>query len=137
MINLADELVYSDAVENDDVVSEPSKTYHVFNNRIAGFTTDLGAVAQAIEKILSTERFQHPIYSDNYGIELETLIGQDYGLVQAEIERIVKEAMLSDDRVIEITDLTLSKSEQKDSAVLRFNVNTVYGQLNYESQVGL
>lgn len=134
---MAKELTYDNATESDDIVSEPSRTYHVFNNRIAGFTSDLEAVAQAIDKILSTERFQYPIYSDNYGIELETLIGQDHGLVQAEIERIVKEAMLSDDRVIGITDLMLNKSVQKDSAVLRFNVNTVYGQLNYESEVGL
>lgn len=134
---MADEIIYDDEVASDDVVSEPSKTYRVFNNRVAGFTSDLEAVAQAIEKILSTERFQHPIYSDNYGIELDTLIGQDYGLVQAEIERIVKEAMLSDDRVLEISDLILDKSSDKDSAVLRFNVNTVYGQLNYESEVGL
>lgn len=130
-------LYLKDASTETEIVSEPSKTYRVFNNRISGFVNDLDSVAQAIEKILSTERFSYPIYSDNYGVELESLIGQDYGLVEAEITRIVSEALLVDDRIIEVVNVTLEKTNQKDSAVLRFDVNTVYGQMNYESEVSL
>nr|DAP21892.1 MAG TPA: Protein of unknown function (DUF2634) [Caudoviricetes sp.] len=130
-------LYLKDASTETENVSEPSKTYRVFNNRIAGYVSDLESVAQSIEKILSTERFSYPIYSDNYGVELESLIGQDYGLVEAEINRIVSEALLVDDRIIEVVNVTLEKTNQKDSAVLRFDVNTVYGQMNYESEVSL
>lgn len=128
-------LYLKDANAEVETVSEPSKTYRVFNNRISGFVDDLDSVAQSIEKILSTERFSYPIYSDNYGVEFESLIGQDYGLVEAEITRIVSEALLVDDRIIEVVNIALEKTNQKDSAILRFDVNTVYGQMNYESEV--
>jgi len=129
-------LLLEDAIEDEEIIDEPTKTYRVFNNRIAGNTNDLEAVAQAIDKILNTERFAYPIYSDNYGIEFETLIGQDYDLVNAEIERIVIEALSADERVIDIADLKLEKiADQKDSATLLFTVNTVYGQLNYEGVI--
>ncbi|WP_022795780.1 DUF2634 domain-containing protein [Bavariicoccus seileri] len=129
-------LLLEDAIEDEEIIDEPTKTYRVFNNRIAGNTNDLEAVAQAIDKILNTERFAYPIYSDNYGIEFETLIGQDYDLVNAEIERIVTEALSADERVIDIADLKLEKiADQKDSATLLFTVNTVYGQLNYEGVI--
>lgn len=129
-------LLLEDAIEDEEIIDEPTKTYRVFNNRIAGNTNDLEAVAQAIDKILNTERFAYPIYSDNYGIEFETIIGQDYDLVNAEIERIVTEALSADERVIDIADLKLEKiADQKDSATLLFTVNTVYGQLNYEGVI--
>lgn len=129
-------LLLEDAIEDEEIIDEPTKTYRVFNNRIAGYTNDLEAVAQAIDKILNTERFAYPIYSDNYGVEFETLIGQDYDLVNAEIERIVTEALSADERVIDIADLKLEKiADQKDSATLLFTVNTVYGQLNYEGVI--
>ena len=57
----------------------PSKTYvmNIDGERITGtMTDDIEAVKQAIYKILNTERYQYPIYSWNYGVELADLFGK-------------------------------------------------------------
>lgn len=51
-------------------------------------------------KALATPRYQHLIYSDNYGSELHTLLGKSYPheVAESEIRRMVKECLLADAR---------------------------------------
>ncbi|OTO13789.1 hypothetical protein A5882_002211 [Enterococcus sp. 4E1_DIV0656] len=112
----------------------PSRTYRLVNGRIAGWIDDLEAMRQAVEKVLQTERFTWPIYTDNYGIELRTLIGEDMDLVMAEIERLVTEALSVDERIIEVSDLNVIK-ESRNSILVSFFVATIFGQIRIEQEV--
>lgn len=120
--------------EELDVELETSRTYRILNGRVTGWTDTIDAMRQAVEKILQTERFRYEIYSDEYGIELESLIGENFDLVVAEIERILKEALLADERIVSIDDLTCQQSD-KTSVLIAFTVASVFGAFTVEQEV--
>ena len=105
--------------------SETSRTYNISNNRIQGFIDDLDALQQAVYKVLNTEKYEYPIYSFSYGIELESLIGQDRLYVQMELMRRIKECLLSDDRIENVENFEFSF--WKDSIICTFDVVSIYG----------
>jgi hypothetical protein len=84
----------------------PTQTYkiHINSNRVSGNIDGLDALYQTIYLILSSERYKHNIYSWDYGIELLDLIGQPMPLVKATLPRRIKEALLTDDRINDVTD---------------------------------
>lgn len=114
----------------------PTKTYKVVNGRVSGFTDGLSAMVQTIEKTLQTERFEWPIYTDSYGVELSDLIGANMDLVKAEVERLITEAIEVDDRVLSIDNFEII-NEKKDSLTVRFVVTTIYGSISLEQEVSV
>ena len=64
---------------SDTTSRKPSKTYRIVGDRIEGFCDGKQAVMQAIDLMLNTERWRHLIYSGDYGVELEELLGQSRG----------------------------------------------------------
>lgn len=115
-------------------VQMPTRTYRIMNNRIAGWIDDLEAMRQAVEKILLTERFEWEIYSDNYGVEIQNLIGQDFDLIKSEIERVVSEALLADERIESVDNFDLQQTD-RSSLLFSFTVLTVFGEINMEQEV--
>ena len=111
-----------------DIATQPTLTYKLDfeTKRISTKIDDFEAVMQAITKILYTERYSYVIYSGDYGVELERLIGQDYDYIVSDIERIITEALTVDERVLSISDLEIVKLNQ-DSAQVTFTANTIYG----------
>lgn len=114
----------------------PSRTYRVLNGRVAGWVDDLDAMKQSIDKMLHTERFTWPIYTDNYGIELQNLIGQDIDLVISEIERVITEAVSTDERIIGLENFSITQ-ESRSSILVSFFVSTIYGQVKIEQEVNV
>ncbi len=92
-----------------------NKTYKIDfkSNRIDGFTDDLEAIKQAIYLILSTERYEHNIYSWDYGVELVDLYGQPLPYVISELERRITEALTQDDRIENVTDFEFEKNGKR------------------------
>lgn len=127
-------------ISNEIVTQEmTNKTYKVDfeKNRIIEKIDDLGALKQAIYFILNTIRYEHIIYSHNYGSELNSAIGLDFDLAKSEIERYVKEAILADDRFLEVQKYT-AKKITSDSMLITFDVLTNYGStINVEKEVGV
>lgn len=117
-----------------DLALESSKTYRVLNGRVAGWIDNKQALRQAVEKLLHTERYMYEIYTDEYGIELQSLIGASFELVEAEISRIVKEALLVDERIVEVTDIAVQKIDST-SLLVSFNVQSIFGTLAFEEVV--
>lgn len=115
----------------------PNKTYRmkIDDEKIEGtITMYLEAVQQAVYKILNTERYKHVIYSWNYGVELADLFGKPIPYVLPEIPRRIREALVQDDRINDVTDFDLSYT--KDGSVLaKFTVVTIYGDLQEEKAV--
>ena len=90
----------------------PTRTYKIELNadRINGNTDGVEAVIQAIYLILSTERYQHIIYSWDYGVELLDLYGKPMPYVLAEIPRRIKEALVQDNRITDVVDFEFEKN---------------------------
>ena len=96
--------------------------------KLLGMCDDIEAMKQAIFKIINTERYKYLIYDWNYGIELNDLIGEPIPYVYAEIERRIKEALLTDNRIKEVTDFRFSNNG--GDVLCLFTANTIYGEIN-------
>ena len=113
-----------------------SKTYKINleEKRIIGKVDGLEEVKQAVYKILHTERFSCLIYSWDYGVEFDQLIGKDYDFIVGDLQRRIEEALLQDDRIKAIEDVKISKQE-KSSISVSFVVVSKFGNIPTEVSV--
>lgn len=132
--NLDDEDL--DVDDDEDLDDEPTLTFKVENGRIRGKVDELPAMVQAVDKILRTERLVYPIYSDQYGNDLNDLIGKDIGYAKVETERMIKEALLADDRVIDV-EIDSIEPKNKDTIVVTGTCFTVFGRIAIDSEVSV
>ena len=121
---------------DEDGEQSPSYTYAMNDStsKIVGKCDDIEAVKQAIFKILNTERYDSPIYSWDYGVELKELFGKPRHYCCAEIERQFTEALLVDDRITDVHNFMFSFPKRGVIAV-SFNVTTTYGEIDMEREV--
>ena len=114
----------------------PSQTYAVdFENGVVQSSIDsIDAIRQSIIKILLTDRYAYEIYDGYYGNELFTLIGKPYEYVIIEIPRMIKDALLRDERILNVSNYKFKRTAI-DSIEIEFDVETIYGKLNINSQV--
>ena len=103
--------------ETIDLISYPNKTYRCTETQIIGKIDDLKAIEQAIQHILSIERYAYLIYDDNYGVELEKYIGQDYSFLEATIEDTLREALTQDDRILDVVVTNIYKTLERHSLI--------------------
>jgi phage baseplate assembly protein W len=131
----------TDDLTNDfDVLTEvmqPTKTYYMQLEiiRVQGLTDGQAAMKQAIFKILQTERYQYPVYSDNYGVELRELIGQPIPYVLPEIDRRITEALTWDERITNVTDFVFDVKKSKVHTT--YKVHTIFGEVEIEVAVNI
>lgn len=122
---------------NEEETIEPSKTYRLDfeKGRIGGFIDEEQAIRQFIRKALMTARFRFLIYDDQYGSELEYLIGSDVTdeFLQSEIPRAITDALIYDDRIVDVRDFEIER--KKGDLYVTFLVETVDGLLLDESVV--
>lgn len=128
------ELDYLEGIEEDYEMPSYDFELNTENNRVNGIIEDLEAVKQAVYIMLSTERYEHPIYGNNYGVEFNDLIGQDVEWIVPELEMRITEALLTDERITEVTDFTFDTSKKSVIAVT-FSVETTKGTLTVEKEV--
>ncbi|WP_142385046.1 DUF2634 domain-containing protein [Cytobacillus massiliigabonensis] len=124
---------YLDAEANAQ--PEPSLTYRINfgNSRLGGGMVDeLDAIKQYVVKAILTCREHFHIYSDDYGCELETLIGSDVteAFIQSELPRMVREAIIFDDRIIDVTNV--SAEREGDAVFIVATVESIYGEVTQE-----
>ena len=102
-------------------------------DRISGYIDDLDSVIQAIYLILSTERYQHIIYSWDYGVELVDLIGKPMPYVMSELPRRIEDALTQDDRIESVVDFQFEVERNKLHTT--FTVVTNLGNISTEMEV--
>lgn len=110
-----------------------NKTYKLSEEKIEGFVDELEALKQSIYKVLATERYEYPIYSFSYGIAWKELIGEERPFVRAEMKRMIEEALLRDDRILEVDGFEFEFSG--DSCHCSFDVLSIYGNVEIETEV--
>lgn len=129
-------VVDSDFTEDLEEVTEPDVTFGINSDmtRVDSVINGLEAVKQAVYIILNIERYQHLIYSFDFGVELQDLIGEPIDYIEAELERRISDCLEQDDRITEITDFEFEKSDS-DKLLVSFNVNTIYGTIEETMEV--
>lgn len=123
----------TEELEELEIVEQSSYTFISDGRQIVGMADGLEAVKQTIQNILQTERFMYQIYSLNYGIESDDLVGADPDYIRAALPTRIEEALSVDDRILSVDDFTFDFSG--DKAVVTCNVQTVYGTVNTGVQI--
>jgi hypothetical protein len=123
-------------VEVIEQKDQTSRTYKIdfSSGRVGGFIDETDAMKQAIIKILQSERFLYLIYSWNYGIEMNAIVGKSYQVIASEIKRILREALLEDRRITDVYDVSYKQIDKRTLSV-EFTASTVFGEVSIETEV--
>ncbi|WP_337102319.1 DUF2634 domain-containing protein [Paenibacillus sp. YIM B09110] len=110
-----------------EVITEPSRTYDLFTTGLRSTVDGDDALRQFIRKALLTARTTYLIYDNQYGNEIDTLIGQNVNnaLFDAEIVRMIREALIYDDRITSVGNFVITRSA--DACFITFDVGSVGG----------
>lgn len=126
--------------EYEDLLqTQESRTYAMDfrHKRISGFIEDKEAIMQAIWKILSTRRFVHLIYDDQYGLDVMNRI--NVGLTQqyldSDVPKMVEEALLADDRITGVDNFSYEIIPPGDSVQMEFTAYTIYGDVEVKGVI--
>lgn len=114
----------------EDTDEENTKTFSInFNENIMmGVIDEVEALKQSIYITLNTEADQYIIYPYTFGIKTVDLFGKPSYYVMAVLPERIKEALLSDDRITNVSDFDFEVQKNKIHAT--FVVNTIYGNIN-------
>jgi phage baseplate assembly protein W len=115
---------------------QSSRTYRLdlVRKRVTSMIDGRDAIIQAVRKILYTERYAYVIYSSQYGVELDRLIGQEYDFIVSDIKRTLTEALLMDNRIISLENFEMEKTGL-DTMKVNFLVNSIEGEINFSTEV--
>lgn len=136
-------LPQGDGISSDFDTSEsqellPTKTYRIDwqNKRIIGTIDGREACMQFIHKLFKTDKYAFEIYDWYYGNEIYRLMGQPYDYVATRIPKVCIEALMVDDRIVDVRDFTCKRTSV-DSITVSFTVDTVYGVIKYEKEMAI
>lgn len=128
----------NDGLANDFIIKEIPTTTNKLNiasKAIRGLIKDLEAMKQAIFLILSVERYKHEIYSWNYGMVINDLIGKPTYHVISELEMRITEALMQDTRIKAVGGFLFTTDKKIVTA--KFTVSTIYGDIKTEKTVSI
>lgn len=109
---------------------ETSRTWRIDfeNGRIREVIDGEPALRQFIRKAIMTARYRFVIYDDQYGSEVDRLIGAydaTDALIRAELPRLIREALIYDDRIANVDNFTFE--QRGDAIYVTFTVTTTSG----------
>jgi hypothetical protein len=114
-------------IDLDDVEFEelPTNTFLVEKEQVAGMNEGIEAMRQAVEIMLTTERYDYQIYSENFGVELEDLVGEDPDYIRATFPDLIRDAFSIDERILREENYNFTVTG--DTMTITFDVVTVFG----------
>ncbi|MGE5704736.1 MAG: DUF2634 domain-containing protein [Clostridia bacterium] len=119
------------------VTQQPSRTYRLDleTGEISGLIDGKEAIEQFISKAILTIRYNFPIYSADYGCEIQSLFGRGFHerMIRAEIVRMIQEAIMYDDRIKHVSEFDMTADN--DEVSVSFQVDTVEGIINYKGVI--
>ena len=127
---------------DEDDIDEANQVYRTYKmdferKRIGGMIDGKEAVVQAIWKILSTTRFAHLIYDDQYGCDFFNKIN-DSGLtddfLESDLPVMPEVAWLYADRFSGVPDFSYEIISY-DSVHVSFVASTIYGDIEIEGAI--
>jgi len=126
---------YTSTLGEVEALSLPTKTFYMdFDNQIiSGTVSGAQAMAQAARLILESERYQHIIYSYQYGVELLSLFGRPIDYVCSELKRRMTEALCQDDRILGTSNFQFDQTGKK--ILVSFTIQTIYGDQTLNDEI--
>ncbi|MET3292264.1 DUF2634 domain-containing protein [Brevibacillus fluminis] len=116
---------------------QPSRTYRLDmeTGEISEQIDGKAAIEQFITKAILTIRYHFPIYSADYGCEIQSLFGRGFHerMIRSEIVRMIQEAILYDDRIERVSDFEMSAVG--DEVYISFQAETVEGIISYKGVI--
>lgn len=128
-----------DLLTNPSVSDWTSQTWEIDwdKNRLLSRRIDgKAAVAQAARVILAVDYLKYPIFSDRFGSELYKYIGKPKTLLLCNAERLIKEALSPDLRILRVKDFR-TREVDKYSIELLFTLETEDGEIPVTWEVEL
>ncbi|BAK46133.1 hypothetical protein CXIVA_01660 [Clostridium sp. SY8519] len=125
----------NDEIETDfEEESYATRTFRMNTDTgtISGMCDGKEAIAQGIHCMLLTELGRYPIFSEDYGLAAEDLIGEEMDYARAELKDRITEALLFDERVISVDDFEFHPTGS--SLLITCSVTTDTGE-EVESEV--
>ena len=121
--------------ENYELSAYPTKTYNMDleEGRIRGFSDNLESMRQVIFLALNIERSTYLAFSDDYGVELDDLVGMPMSYVLAEAERRITEALTWDSRIESVDNFEFQINGHDVHITL--TVHTDFGDIEAEREV--
>jgi phage baseplate assembly protein W len=110
----------------------PTLTYRETEKRVAGLIDGRPALLQAMKNILHTERGDYVIYDRDYGVELRQYIGAEFGYIKATIEKTVRDALMQDNRVLDVQLISIERV-RTDSAEVVLQIFDNQGNFEFRS----
>jgi phage protein len=123
-------------LSNYDATEQPNMTYKLdrINKRIVAVYEDYEEIIrQAVYLALLTERYSYAMYSWNYGIELSDLFGRERQYVIPMLMSRIKEALLQDDRILNVTGFSFDVNKSIYS--VSFTVVTKYSDVDIKDVI--
>lgn len=130
-------------ISDIELISYPTDTYNLDlqKDRILKYVDGIEAMKQFIYKVLQTDRYRHEIYDWNYGFEIDDLIGKPLTLVKAKLPGRIKDALIVDDRILDVHSFTfpapLNSKDKKTMLCVNFIAETIYGNILGEKEVNI
>jgi len=126
----------------DDLIStveasglESTKTFaiNLNDNVVVGRIDGLEALKQSIYLTLSIEADKHIIYPYTYGVNTLDLIGKPSYYVAAVLPGRIKETLMMDDRILNVSDFEFDIDHNKIQVT--FVVTSIYGNIVERTEV--
>lgn len=120
------------------IVQRPNLTWEIDfeKNKVVGLCDELTAYEQAVYLALNVERYKHLILSWNYGVEMNGLFGQPLPYVVPELERVITEALMQDDRTKRVHSFEFDTSKRGIVSV-KFIAQSIYGEVTIQKDLEL
>ena len=122
-------------IKNNEEEIQTTTTYKEYefdfnNNTLTGKQLEeKEALRMWIYKALLTPRYVHPIYTWDYGQDIDELIGQGYEMdyIKSEVERRVIECLLINERIIRCHGFDINLIN--DTLHITFTAETTFGEV--------
>ena len=114
--------------KNNDIYKEYEFDFNT--SQLTGkILEDKAALKMWIYKALLTKRYIYPIYSWDYGQDLDELIGQGYetDYIKSEIERGVQECLMINEHIKGCSNFEINLIN--DRLQINFTVDTTFGEV--------
>lgn len=120
---------------NEESMIMPSKAFFIDfeKKKLIGMVDEKKAIEQSIYLTLKTGRYNHLIFSWNYGEEINNLIGKPKDLARVELPRLLNECLLIDDRISSLENIVITDIEE--GLHVTFTAVTIHGHIPIESKV--
>lgn len=118
-----------------EVAWDYERNIPIFRRGAPVVVTGKEAVKVWIWKALHTARYRYDIYSDYYGSEFESLIGQSYTpqVKEAEAARYLKECLLTNPYISAVKNI--SAAFAGSSLSVSGTVETLYGEVTIDASI--